>query len=51
MLRYPASHAFPVTRQDGEHIGEVYDELSRGAQVDLDIIARTPANKKCVPPG
>jgi len=47
--RYPASHAFPVARSDGEHLGEVYDEFSIGRQSDIDILVKAPVNSKCVP--
>jgi len=49
--RYPASHAFPVTRHATEHIGAVYDQLSVMAQVDVDIITKAPVSRQCVPPG
>lgn len=46
---YPASHPFPVERVDFEHLGQVYDENSVGRQGDINILARTPINKNCVP--
>ena len=47
--RISASHPFPVKRRGAEHIGEVYDHLSVGRNIDMDIIRRTPVNKRCVP--
>jgi len=48
--RFPASHAFPVRRRGAEHVGQVYNELSVGRQVDVDILNRAPVNRNCVPP-
>jgi len=47
--KFPGAHAFPVKRQGSEHIGEVYDQLSVGRQIDVDILNRAPVNGKCVP--
>lgn len=47
--RFPASHAFPVTRVGSEHLGEVYDEFSVGRPIDIDILVKAPVNSKCVP--
>ena len=47
--RYPASHAFPVARIGGEHLGEVYDEFSVGRQSDIAILLNAAVNNKCVP--
>lgn len=49
--KFPGAHAFPVKRQGAEHIGAVYDQLSNVAQIDIDIINRTPVNRNCVPAG
>ena len=49
--RFPSSHAFPVKRHGAEHVGQVYDELSQGRPVDLDILRNAPVNRNCMPPG